>query len=236
MALRWQAQSVPKAGHGRDENEDQFSVADFEAGSRLRAAVADGATESVFSREWAWALVQAWLERPEVDERMLARASQAWVEAMPPREALPWYALARLEDGSHAAAAFLEVWLDGDTVRWVAGVAGDCLVLVRRGRHRRTVPFPPPRFDSMPSLLGTTPPWDLESVQVARGRSKRLVEIWIATDALAAAFLRQGRRLVWDHWRLALESQETFERLVASWRSDGRLRNDDATLVRIWLE
>lgn len=237
MTLLWASQTVEKAGNSAEENEDQVKVRGYANSSRLRVAVADGATESSYSAQWARALVETWAETDEeLNETFMGGASDRWKERLPPLERLPWYAVERLAEGSHATAAFLDIREDGPLVTWSAAVVGDCVVTIRRLRSRSTVPKSLPPFDATPHLLVSADPWGLTNAVRARGRTAHFREIWVATDALAAALLARGRRPEWSKWREALEDPAAFRQLVTDWRQRGSLRNDDVTLVRIWRE
>lgn len=237
MSLRWRARTLPKAGNEPRENEDAHCVKELKRGKGLRVAVADGATDSIYSAQWADALVTAWTRTRARDlkESFIERARRDWQATIPPAERLPWYALARLVDGSHATAAFLEIWQDGPVVTWRAVTIGDCLVIVRRARGRSTVPREP-SFGFRPKLLASVGRSGVQDAERVVESTKRFREIWIATDALAEALLRQSRGVRWQEWRDALEDEGKFSELVARWRGRGILRNDDVTLVRIWAE
>ncbi len=242
MRLRWRARTLPKAGSEPGENEDAYRVKELKKGKGLRVAVADGATDSIYSAEWATALVTAWTRTRARDlkESLIERARRDWQATIPPGERLPWYALARLEEGSYATAAFLEIWFleirqDGPVVAWTALTIGDCLIVVRRTGGRSTVPSEP-MFNSRPKLLASVGRSGVGDAERVDERTNRFREIWIATDALAEALLRRSRGVRWQEWRDALEDEGQFRWLVARWRDRGILRNDDVTLVRIWAE
>jgi hypothetical protein len=233
MTLCWLAQSVPKAGNATHENEDRCQGRSLDEGSRLRIAVADGATESIFAGEWAEALVESWCDGGDLEATVLGKARDHWRRSLPREEQLPWYALAKLGNGSHATAAFLEVTEAEEGVSWAASVVGDCVVFIRRSKDRLTVPSEP-RFDSFPALLATTASAPARLV-VKAGRTTRLLDIWIATDALASALIARRRHPRWSEWERALGDPSRFAALVEAWRHRGMLRNDDVTLARVWV-
>src|SRR3954454_19694202 len=87
--------TVPKAGNDEAENEDAaaFRIDD----GRLIAAIADGATDAIFSREWARALVQEAMTWPTNDEAsVIEQAARVWSDSLPAGDTLPWFAQARL--------------------------------------------------------------------------------------------------------------------------------------------
>ena len=118
---------LPKNGNTEAENDDSFSSAK----DKSRFAVADGATEASFSRQWAKQLVRAFttnkLSIPiALDE--LKPLQSRW-EQFVHRHPLPWYAEEKASRGAFAAFVGLEFL---EEKKWRATAAGDsCLVQVR---------------------------------------------------------------------------------------------------------
>lgn len=94
---------LPKAGHAADEYEDASGASDPET-FPFRAAVADGATESAFSGEWARTLVAEYLKRGDLVEAA-ASARTLFTPALDGR----WYVEAKAAEGAHAALLGLEI-------------------------------------------------------------------------------------------------------------------------------
>lgn len=233
--------TVEKAGSTSAENEDRaaWSV----GSSAVRVAIADGATESSYSDLWADALVSAWIagKEPEVGAGLLAAARATWSDRLPDLESLPWYAQAKLEEGSHATFAGLQLSLRGKRMRWRAQIVGDCEVFVLKPKGSlqltRCEPLKSPAdFGYHPDLLTTA---ERDSIPVpvamATGRVRWPFEIWLCTDAFAAACLAAAvdGNPSWDDWAAAMEQQDSFRYLVDRWRSTGAMRNDDTTVCRI---
>src|SRR4051794_13383386 len=112
--------TVLKAGNDDRENEDAAAVVVGDRG--LTAAVADGATDAIFSREWALALSGAAAESPVGDFAAIVQAAtERWKDSIPPAETLPWFAQARLPEGSAATLLRLEVRSHRGVWYWQAG-------------------------------------------------------------------------------------------------------------------
>ncbi|WP_163995935.1 protein phosphatase 2C domain-containing protein [Pyxidicoccus caerfyrddinensis] len=179
MRIRLEAVSLQKAGNQPSENEDAYAPesagASRGAGASgvapFLAAVADGATESLFSGHWARLLAGAFA-RGEVPDAQgllavlpeLQRQWHAHVGAKP----LPWYAEEKLREG--AFATLLGVRLsEQPTVdcsgTWEALAVGDsCLFQLRRGGLLRSFPWSsPPRSapprSSSPRMCTRTDAW-----------------------------------------------------------------------------
>jgi hypothetical protein len=230
--------TVAKAGNSEDENEDFAAV--LAEDDWVFAAIADGATDAAFSREWARALVTERLRDPSATfVTAVSAARSAWRQSIPSLESLPWYGQARLAEGS--AATFLSVaarrsargWM------WVAESVGDCELLTFSGSRspqlRRAIPLRDAAdFGSRPSLVRTH-----GSVEptVFVGLVQAPAELWLMTDAAAEACLRAHRHghSPWAAWRTDMASEATFRQLVEDWRDGARMKNDDVTVVRAQL-
>lgn len=221
--------SVPKGGHALHENEDA-AAGPSEQDGVLRAAVADGATEGVFSGVWARALAEAALHDPD-PARAVAAARAAFEAAVAPRRAaLPWYAAAQAEAGANAAVIAIELKLPTGGGAWRAWAVGDaCLLHLRAeegGRLRLATAWPlddPAAFGARPRLVRSAGP--LPAPEHAAGTWQPGDAFVLATDALAAHLLATDVAAA-----LRPDSPDAFDRFVADARAGG-LRNDDATLL-----
>ena len=243
---------APKHGNSLEEYEDAFAPAsggELE-GSRLRFAVADGATEAVFSRIWAELLVRGYRKglitgRTHDTRNGLARLGRVWqrrVGGVP----LPWYGEEKRRQGAFAALVGLEVSSDepGDTGTWRSYAVGDCCLFHLRG-DRLLGSFPvedPEDFGSRPTLLCSNMNRNagaLDSAAIAWGEWAAGDVFCLASDALAAWLL--GEHLSGDPpWRGACElgttgAEDEFAGWISHLRAERGLHNDDVTLLRIAL-
>lgn len=222
---------LPKRGHAPEEYEDAFAVSP--PSLPLRAAIADGATESAFSGGWARALVEEYVaptpdrETPSLETAAAAvdragallgaieRARVGWSPPEDPR----WYVAAKTAEGAHAAMLGLQISANGD---YHAESVGDCcLFLIRERRLTESWPMDnPDAFSHHPDLISSRSS-DPPSVASSRSGTWRVGDTFLlATDALAAWLLE--REMVPD----------PADDLLARARASG-MRNDDATLVVI---
>ena len=196
-----------------DENDDRAACR--RVGHGIRAAVADGATESAFSGRWAEDLTNAWMDaRPRLRSPSsivtVARRSFATVEET--RDDLPWYGQRKLDEGSHAAVAWLRAVRTARGYRWVCHIAGDCELLVIANHLSRVevaVPFTTPEeFGYTPELLSSTPRTPPQ-LKWYSGRAEPGTELWLMTDALAQACVAgapEGSSF-WRRWAVASETE-----------------------------
>ncbi len=221
---------LPKKGHAREEYEDAYAVPEGEA-FPLRAAVADGATESAFAGVWARQLVEGFAAHGASDAgafiEALPRQQERWRRHVEARAAgLPWYAAAKAAQG--AFAAFLGLVLT-DAGTWQALAVGDCCLFhLRDGGLLRAWPFDAPeQFTQRPALLPSLPGTLVPPVETTAGAWRPGDALLLATDALAAYLLAT------DPTATLSLSQESFRRRVVEARAAGTLRNDDVTLVLV---
>ncbi len=231
----------PKSDDTADDCEDRLAYVRDELSGNVRAAVADGATATAFSGEWAELLVRAYCDAPFMQWSDLLRccddAARRWT-AVVYGEDRPWHSLMRAKAGGAAAIAGIEVRSPDRT--WTAAALGDsCIFHVRDDRIRAAVPpYGADDFDNHPSLLSTDTARNagLESLFTAVTDTfvsgDRFV---LATDAAAQALLVADRSADGlRDWIVALTSErETAARFIASSRAVGSLRDDDVAIVVI---
>jgi hypothetical protein len=101
---------LPKKGHEEAEYEDAFAPDGAQLETDLfRCAIADGATEASFSKQWARTLVRAWENCSLTKEQFIAdvgRLQENWRRGFTEvrqRGKLAWYAEQKAEFGAFAA-------------------------------------------------------------------------------------------------------------------------------------
>lgn len=220
--------SLPKHGHTAEEYEDATAPPSRAPDGTVRAALADGATESAFAGAWARTLVEEFIGAdtsvPETFSESIHRTRRVFGRRIAEHAtALPWYAAAKAEEGAFAAFLGLVLYPSG---AWRAVAVGDCCLFhLRDGERLLTWPLDDPDdFGNRPDLLGSRldvgqPDAETTSAQWSPGD-----RILLASDALAAYLLA--------HDPAAATGLDTtaFEAFVADARADG-MRNDDVTLV-----
>ena len=234
--------SCPKLGNSLEEYEDAWAHRQTRTPVGIRVAVADGATESSFSKLWAVLLAESYVRSTVVGVEFFARLKPArhlWRRKLAGRP-LPWFASEKAEQG--AFAAFLGIQIDAHKNHWTALAIGDCCLMHVDdvGQRMRVVgTFPlqkSSQFTMSPYLIGSRSNGDSvnERIQISKGSLRDGDMLLLATDAVAAWLLKQyeeGRPL-WKWIYRRLSTPESFAALVAYGRKNG-LRNDDLTLVRV---
>ncbi len=241
-ALSFTTLQAPKDGNTDAEYEDASACGTFAGNAEegtsptFVAAVADGASSSVFARQWARLLVDEFVSAPFVDgeaEERIALLGFQWREQVA-SESLPWYAQEKLAQGAHAA--LLVVWWDSAARTWSARAIGDACLFILRGNELRHA-FPVTRsdaFDNRPVLVSTEAAsenaFPLPPFHAAEGAFEDGDRFLLMTDALAAWFLAETEAGN-TPWETLPGDQSAFGEWLQSLRADNRMRNDDVTLL-----
>lgn len=242
--------ATAKAGGSAAEYEDAVCPQASHRASKsrcFRGAVADGATETSYSRQWAQLLVRGFVRNelagPSAAEISVLQARWSKLLSRRLRLPQPWYAEQKAMAGAFAALVAIEIREDelGDG-RWVAFAVGDsCLVHIRNDEFYGALPLTKAAdFDNRPCLLGSTPEHALSDSQFvhAAGNWQPDDTFYLMTDAISCWFFRQmesgGRP--WDILRgLGTEDQPPFVEWIDSLRRSKALKNDDVTVLRVYV-
>ena len=242
---------LPKGGNRSAEYEDAYATGPDDAAELdvFRCAVADGATETSFARQWAQLLATGYCAG-QFDDTPLAEAlaplQAAW-RAEIGGLALPWYAEEKARQGAFAALAGLTLTGKEDQAggTWTALAAGDsCLFQIRADTLHAALPLTTAAaFTNQPALLATEPARNAVFVEDPAvqytGDWEPNDEFYLLTDALACWFLGAHERGERPWAALAgfatagVAGDHAFAGWVAERRVEHELRNDDVTLVRV---
>lgn len=219
--------AVPKAGGAAADYEDAAAIAD--EGWPVCAAVADGATESIFAGPWAEMLAQGVVAANATTEEAFVAAVPDWraqwrTDVAERASEGPWYVAAKADEGAYAAVLGVSLHSDG---HWRAVSVGDCgLIHLRETVVQRAWPFDDPdAFSNRPALLPSRSGRSVPVPETTTGTWQVGDVFLLATDAVAAWLLRTDPVQGIDF------DEETFRERVVSAREEGALRNDDATLL-----
>lgn len=245
---------TPKLGNSSEEYEDAYcQLNGVEEAEIFRCAIADGATQTSFSRFWAQLLVNEYCEEGVKEENLqksLKPLQDKWrTEA--DSKPLPWYAQEKIRQGAFATILGLslreENQPDGIIGSWTAFAIGDsCLFHIRENKILKSFPLQhSDDFNSSPALLSSNSISN-ENIEYF---SHAITGTWysgdvffLMTDAMACWFLQckeQGIDAV--SYLAHIETHEEFMELVESERDVvdalGRklLKNDDVTLFRVFV-
>jgi hypothetical protein len=234
---------LPKRGYDASECEDAIGI---DNGSR-RFAIADGATEAFFARNWAGRLASNWVKKsaglltPEEFRSWVGVEGQtlhdSWNEL-----SLAWYAEEKARTGSFAAFVGLQLELEVEPPRWSAIALGDaCLFHLRNGEINQALPLMRSEdFNAAPVLVpsdSTVLETAWEKTVVASGEVEPDDSFVLLSDAAAAWYLmlvetKDEGRFRFDKL-LTADRKSDLVKLFDEERDAGRIKNDDIAIVRI---
>ena len=238
--------SIPKQGHSESENEDNYllpSSNEVEKSSVLKCAVADGATESSFSKEWSDLLVSGFKDMSFAADQIsttLDSLSQSWQQRTNSKE-LPWYAQQKLEDG--AFAAFLGVSIDMKKKQYKAIAIGDCTLFHFSKKKINSFPLTKSEdYGNTPYLISSNLKNNskLQSfIRTMSGKLKKGDSLILATDAISAWIfteLESGRQPLTVLLEYIEKPVPEFENWINLLRSEKVMKNDDVTILHIHIQ
>jgi hypothetical protein len=242
MKVRTKTYWLPKRGNSSDEYEDAaWPVDPVEVETEeFKCAVADGATEASFSRQWAQLLVKGFEEDAEI-----TKLAESWLSEIKEME-LPWYAQEKAESGAFATFSGLKLTNSSTTggTYW-AKVLGDSSIFHMRA-DKLVDSFPMKNYESFnnsPALLcsNLSSHEDVESMfTIQEGKWENGDRFLLVTDAIAAwTFKREDEHGDGFKTLLAINSQDELDALCREAREEhdeqGRpnMRNDDVTLLNV---
>jgi serine/threonine protein phosphatase PrpC len=249
MEIFYSVFSYSKNGNCPEDNEDAFECS--KEGGRF--AIADGATQSTFTKEWVQYLVKHFIKVPiptnvtldVVDsliiQEWLAPVRHEW-HASIDWESLPWWAenKARTVGALSTLLGLQIITLEAESNHflWQALACGDSNLFVLREGNLLTA-FPlrkSDEFNNSPALLSSYQEATQPSVIKSQGLLTRDDVIFLCTDALAKWFLSEleAGQKPWEYL-LALSTQNSFQQMIDHLRATGTIHNDDTTLVTISL-
>jgi len=246
---------LPKRGSAAGEYEDAFWPPSVRAESQLfRCAVADGATEASFSRQWARSLTEAWCHNRLAGETFLddlAVLQTDWRRLFGDKVSqLSWYAEQKAQQGAFSSLIGLvvhEAPHPEASHGWEAIAIGDSN-LFQVGDDELVAAFPLTRaeqFTSSPYLVssnpGTASPELLRHVALTSGELEANDTFYLMTDALACWFagcVERGDR-PWQRLDALPDGEgadAAFRDFVTRLREQEDLHNDDVTLLRLCVD
>ncbi len=231
--VRWS----PKFGNAPEDYEDASCLKQSNRERDvIRLAVADGATEASFSREWANLLVDAYCAG-QFTKDVVSQLQQKWLVDVGAKS-LPWYAEEKLQMGAYSSLMGLTLHapIEGEVGKWEALAIGDsCLFQIQH--DKLIVKWPLSKsalFNNSPILLSTKPECnDDQDKLTILGEWTPGDLFFLMTDALAQYYLQAVEQGDSPASVIPDFSLQPFPEWIADLRSSGQIRNDDVTLMRV---
>lgn len=231
-----------KTGNSEREYEDAFA-SDTTSGV---FAIADGATESSFSDIWAKSLVTTFAENPpgfvtndrDVMKSILQLARERWYASID-WNGLPWFQRNKALLGSYSTLLGLQIDGQDDRRRFRCMTIGDSCMFQISGSRMESFPFSDSSdMSNTPRLMwsgrgfaaGQGKDVDIPGIEVKYGKLRNGDIVLLATDALAKWILQRKTERPWAELSSHLDD---FDAFIGGLISEGRIKNDDVTLVVI---
>lgn len=235
---------LPKSGNTVAECEDALATKPTK--NFLKVALADGATESSFAKEWANLLTDDFVKSKNFSLKYiigrLPTLRNQWLSEVT-KIPLPWYAEAKLEKGAFSTLLVLSIDLKKQIYNCI-GIGDCCLFQVRGSELVFSFPIQKSNeFSNTPFLL-TTKKDDDKELKTHIKEEKQYVEkgdyLILMSDALAHWFASENEKAE-RPWKILLElSEDTSKNAFEDWLNDKRrekqIKNDDTTLLIIEIE
>jgi hypothetical protein len=240
---------MQKSGNAPEEYEDSYNYST----EKRKIAVADGATESCFSKLWADLLTQSFVgskkslfsltdlteeKAREFLEPILVGAQKEW-NARIDWKGLSWSVEEKTREG--AFATFIGLELDGDEgkdqYRWRVIAIGDCCLFYLDANSRIIESFPltsSAQFGNTPAMLSSR---HLSNIYVDRtvcaqeGKAEAGHKLILTTDAVAKWILQETEACKNGWTDIILRENEDRTRLFEDLIESGKMRNDDITIL-----
>lgn len=241
---------IPKQGNSEQECEDCISIKatkEHNKKLRLRVAIADGATESSFAKEWSNLLTKSFDKfKLPLKETLLNKLSdlRKKQEVLLKDKELPWYAQEKAENG--AFSAFLGIRIDLVNHNYEAIAIGDCCLFHVRNEVLINQ-FPVKNssdFGNNPYLISSKPNKnaDLDNYLIEeKGDLSKGDLLFLMSDALAHWFMKNNE-LNEHPWNILLglkgktkEEKQKFNSWLTERRATKEIKNDDVVLAIIEL-
>ncbi|MBF0556406.1 MAG: protein phosphatase 2C domain-containing protein [Nitrospirae bacterium] len=217
--------------------------------------IADGATESIFSKEFANMLVDSFISGAAPENSGLKQAMQAAIESSSAKwsellltRTLPWYAEEKAAQGSHAAFTCVRLapiagqpskkrlFFQKIAYKWEAAAVGDvCVFIVSDDCLIDAFPIDSSaEFDNSPCLISSLRGADDAHIVTKSGELRQGDMVFLLSDALAEWFLR-SREDGFSPWKTLsrIKSEAAFRLFIERLRETKQMKNDDATLLSV---
>ena len=236
--------STHKAAETPDDCQDAWDMNEGIA----RYAVADGATRSLFPKQWAKLLVNRFCQKNVLSlekgnwQEWITPLQRDWLKQVTAivQETKRFISIDRLSKSESAAATFVGLEFDKDAMAWKAGIVGDsCLFQIRSSQLMESYPIKQSEdFDNHPEAFASFEKDNYAKPRIVEGMAAPGDQFILATDALAKWIIQHeeaGQLEAALNRLTALEDDAEFARFVEEVREteDIPLVNDDVTLLRI---
>jgi len=239
--------TMPKVG----EQETDIQDACYYSRDRTVVAIADGASTSLWPREWANLLVEHFCHH---NQDSIASIYEQWEEWLRPLQeqwrqqslkikkdpTIPWYAQGS-KDKDHGSATFVGLKLRQQNQAgkkiWEALAVGDSCLFQIKANSDELVAFPVDKseqFTTVTNCFHSLPEYKSYPPAFRENFYEEGDIFLLATDALAEWIIKDYENAT-SRWKklISVATQEEFTTFISQLRDDRLIKNDDTTLLRL---
>lgn len=239
--------TLPKVGEHETDIQDAFDY----SSDRSIVAIADGASTSLWPREWANILVEHFCRD---NQDSIDCIHQQWEEWLRPLQeewrqhslkikkdsTIPWYAQGSREK-DHGSATFVGLKFrppnqTGERI-WEALAVGDSCLFQIKAHSDELIAFPldkSEQFTTVTNCFHSLPEYKSYPPVFTDGLYEEGDIFFLATDALAEWIIKDCENRIY-RWKnlISVATQEEFSNFINQLRDDKLIKNDDTTLLRL---
>ena len=232
---------LQKNGNTENEYEDSYAIG-YGPKKTFRVAIADGATESIFSNVWANLLTKEYvlfgINAIKADglfssyQKFISHTNEKIKDSPDLRQ---WLLYEKIEKGTHATFAGIEF---SDSFIKITTI-GDSCIFWKNNEENNVCMQPslnPEEFDSFPQSICHLPDtWQYLDQHITQNSLpiNKAIQIVLCTDALACCLVNSLQKEILWKKLLQVSQLEDFKEVINQLRDNKKLNNDDVTLVTI---
>lgn len=239
--------TMPKIG----EQETDIQDACYWSNDGSLAAIADGASTSLWPREWANILVENFCRDNQDSIYSIYQRWEKWLRPLQEEwrqyslkikkdPNIPWYAQGSREK-DHGSATFVGLKLlpqdQAGEKRWEALAVGDSCLFQIKANSDELIAFPldkSEQFTTVTNCFHSLPEYKSYRPDFMDGLYEEGDIFFLVTDALAEWIIKncENHKSRWEKL-VSIASQEEFTNFINQLRDDRLIKNDDTTLLRL---
>lgn len=238
---------MPKMGEQEADNQD----ACYYSNDGTMVAIADGASTSLFPKEWATFLVEDFCYHQQGSVENLYRNWKQWLDPLQEKwisysnkikqdSSIPWYVKGSQEKNS-ASATFIGLKLHppnqaGQNI-WQAIAIGDSCLFQFKKLSGEIIFFPIKKssdFTTVTECFNSLPQYNISEPKYWQNDYNNGDIFLLATDALAEWILQAIQSAKREYQNLiSIAEKQEFEDFIQNLRHNKLIKNDDTTLCRL---
>ena len=228
---------LAKRGNKDEEYEDSYNFTTSHDHQNFKSAIADGATETSFAKEWANLLTNGFVQQDNSTEEEFANnlssLREEW-EFVVRSSNLTWFTQAKASEGAFAAFLGIIVNLENKTLKYFA-VGDCCLFIIRDSNLIVCEPIKSStEFGKRPYLISSLKAKNhdiISNIKTDIIQVQNNDTIILMSDAIAQWYLTQ-----YENENNECPILEESPKWIDTLRGSNAITNDDVTLIMLKVE